>query len=150
MPPIQTEYKETLDVGRAGHIVNTELKNLISKVADGEVGLGRAVVFGSADRTVREIAAGDTELLGISVRERSLDANHENVFASGDNVRVMTQGVVFVTVSTAVSHGQGVQMDPVNGNFMGQTIISGEQFVVAGAKFDSDAAAGEVARVRLT
>ena len=150
---LQTTYKETMDAGRPGQIVNTETKNLISRAAGAAVGLGKFVVFGGLDGSCRQLTSGDVadDVLGISARERSLDANNVDTFAAGDNVRVMTQGVIWVTVSDAVSYGDPVRIDPVTGNVFGAGATSGEQFVLDKnrAEFDSSAASGAVAKIRL-
>mgnify|MGYP000215177590 CR=1 FL=1 len=147
MPRIQTTYAETMDEGRAGMIVNTELKNLISRNVEGAdgIGFGKAVARGTLDRSARVTTTGDTKILGISVRERSVDANDEDNIAEGRELRVMTKGVTYVTVSGAVVQGEAVHLAVATGVWSNAGGIT-----VANAEFETSAADGELARVRLS
>lgn len=101
--PIQTEYPSRIPQGLEGALANNEPKTLISRVATEEIGFGVPVVASTGDKTVRNFASGDTAIVGVTVRDRSVDPSAPNSFREGDNVRVLKEGVIFVTVSTAVT-----------------------------------------------
>lgn len=135
---IQTQYKETLDAGRAGALVNTEPKTLISRNAEAVIGFGLPVEQGAADSGVVLSAGG--AVLGITVRERSTD---DDQFAVGDSARVMTTGVIWVTAGAAVAAG-----DPVHA--VGTVFNNTGGVAIANARYDSSAASGELVKVRIS
>lgn len=145
---IQTTYEEKLDIGRPGHIVNTELKNLISRNVEGEEGIGFGLPVVRSDdnpnRGARATATGDTSILGVSVRECSVDANDPDFFGEGREMRVMTKGVIHVTVAVDVTAGDEVRVIVADGTWSntGGIVVNGE--------YDTSAVAGGVARIRLS
>lgn len=128
MPPIQTSYPEKMDAGRAGGIVNTEHRNLISRTVEtAEVGFGVPVMRGSTDSTCAKFAA-EGVILGITVRERSTDANNPDVFRVGDSARLMTRGNIYALTPGAVAAGDLVYIVDAdatfhNTNAAGRTVI---------------------------
>lgn len=138
MAPVQSSYQETLDAGRAGALVNTEPKTLISRNAEAEILFGQPVEQGDNDMGVKPSAGG--AVLGISVRERSAD---DDKWVNGESVRVMTTGVIWVQVTAAVVAGDLVHADGTD-----FTNTGGVQ--LANARYDSSAAAGALAKVRIS
>ena len=69
--PVQTIYSETLSPGRIGAIANAEPKTLISRVVETAEGIVfcKPVTQGTADIACRATQAGDTRILGITVRD---------------------------------------------------------------------------------
>lgn len=55
MPPIQTSYRERHDIARAGHVVNMETQNSITRINDsasGVLGFGHPVFQGPSDKSI--------------------------------------------------------------------------------------------------
>ena len=117
MPPIQTTYDEKLDQGRAGQLANAELCNLISRTIEGAagVGFGICVERGTHDKGCTVFDGGTP--LGISVRERSVDANNPNGFKQYDTIRVITKGPIFADAPVAVTAGDPVYVLDADGTF---------------------------------
>lgn len=143
---IQTTYNETLASGKAGSIVNTEPKTLISRTvenADG-VDFGLAVSQGTADSGCHKTTTGDTKILGIAVRDRSVNPETPNKFAQYDSARVMTKGVVLVTANATVAAGDPVHVVVADNTF---TNTGGVQ--ITNARYDSSGTSGDLVAVRL-
>lgn len=146
---VQDTYLEEMRFGVAGQIVNTVPATLISRTVEdvAGIGFGLAVTQGTNDKGCSAFGSGDTTILGITVRERSIDANDADEFGEGTDARVMTKGVVWVTCATGCSAGDGVFVRPSNGDFQDSNANSAVQIV--GARWDTSADAAGIAQVRL-
>src|SRR5690606_38806077 len=111
------------------------------------IGFGVAVAQGTADKGCKAFGSGDTSILGITVRERSIDANDENEFAQYTDARIMTKGVIWVTASVAVDAGDPVYVVPATGAFAKTSASSAVQ--IAGARWDTSTSGSGIAQVRL-
>lgn len=147
---VQTTYSETISAARAGQIANTEPNVLISRTvedADG-IGFGLAVSQGDTDDGCIAFTTGETAILGITVRERSVRPETPNKFARYESARIMTKGVIWVTASVAVDAGDPVYVIPATGAFAKTNASSAVQ--IANARWDSSAGSGGgLAKVRL-
>lgn len=56
--PLQSTYLDRHAIGLPGMVVNSELANFISRVAEGGVGFGKVVIRGTADDQCKAVAAG--------------------------------------------------------------------------------------------
>lgn len=137
---IQTTYSENMDAGRLGAIADMSNKTLLSRNAEEVVGFGLPVVQGTADNGARKSTTGDTDIIGISVRERS---TLDDEFAIGDSIRVLTEGAIWVTASVAVDAGDTVHVIVATAEF-GKT-----GGVELNAIYETSAAIGELTKVRL-
>lgn len=146
---VQTNYPDQIRPAVAGQIANAVPGTLISRTVEGSDGLafGAAAAQGDLDKGAKAFGTGDTAILGIAVRERSLDANTPNKFGEYDNARIMTKGVVWVTASVDVDAGDPVYVIPATGAFAKTSASSAVQ--IAGARWDTSATAGNLAQVRL-
>lgn len=146
---IQTVYQETLDEGRVGHIVNTELKNLISRnvEGDGGLGFGIAVSRGANDRGCKQVASGET-ILGVVTRERSVDANNVDVVGEGVEARLINKGVVYVQAAGAVSQGDSAYFVIADGNWTNAAATGAVQY--SNAEFDTSTTSAGVVRLRIS
>ena len=140
---VQTNYSDTIPVAYPGQVADMVPATFISRTVEDSAGiaLGVPVYQGSNDGGC---SATGTLLLGISVRERSLNPETPNIFAENESARIIAQGAVWVTVSSAVSAGEPV------------TLTAGNEFsasgatAMSGAVFDTSADADGLARIRLT
>ncbi|MGV6394519.1 structural cement protein Gp24 [Pseudomonas caspiana] len=147
---VQDTYSENMRAGVPGQIVDTIPKTLLSRTVEaaGGIGLGVPAARGTADKSCRPFAAGDTvaRFIGITVLERSLQAE-ANAFKQYDSVRVMTKGAIWVTASVVVGAGDPVYVVPASGLF---TNASAGNVQVPNAVFDtSTTAVNQIAQVRL-
>ena len=144
---VQSTYREELREGIEGQQINAIPATFISATVQNAEGLGfgKAAGRGTADRTCIPFAG--TAVLGIAVRDRSLDANNPDSFGQYDSARLMTKGAILVTVAVAVSAGDSVWVRPSNNTFQNDNTNSAIQ--IANAVYDSSAAIGELAVVRL-
>lgn len=149
MPTVQSTYSETIGAARAGQIANTEPSVLISRHVEDTDGIafGIAVVQGSADNGVKAFGSGDTAILGITVRERSVRPETPNIFAQRESARIMTKGVIWVQASVAVDAGDPVYVIPATGTFAKTSASSAVQ--IANARWDSSTSGAGLAKVRL-
>lgn len=141
--PIQTTYDERLAIGVAGQISSSIPNTVITGRAEEVIPFGRAVIQGTGDRDFKNLAdAGDT-VIGISIREQSIDVDTINAFPVNENVGALTIGEILVVADSAVSAGPVVHA-LVNGNFAstGGALIPDASFVTSGA-------AGELVKIRL-
>lgn len=144
---VQTTYSETIRAGVPGQIVNTEDAVLVSRTVEtaAGIGFGKPVKQGTADKGVILFDGGT--VFGVTVRERSIDANDGDDFGQYADARVMLKGVVWVTCATGCSAGDSVFVRPSNGDFQDSNANSGVQIV--GARWDTSAEAGAIAQLRL-
>lgn len=138
-------YKTELDAGVAGAIANTENKNVISRTVQGAGGIkfGTAVVQGDADKTVRVPTTGDTAFVGVAALDRTARNLTFGGFIENETARILEEGVIWVEVTEAVSAGDAATVDLTTGKFN----KSGAAF--AGAIFDTSAASGALAQLRI-
>lgn len=139
---IQTVYNKTMDAGRAGAIADMQGATLISRNAEvGAIGFGLPLAQGADDNGAHKAKTGDTAIIGISVRERS---STDDEYAVGDSVRVMTNGVIWVTAAATVAAG-----DPVHVVVASATFTNTGGVAIAGARYDSSGTSGQLVKVRL-
>lgn len=149
MPPIQSDYPETMPRGVAGWQNNMVPSTLISRTLEGDVELpfGSAVAQGVADKGCVPFGVGSTAVLGIAIVDRSARGENGDGFAPKESVRIMTKGAVLVVATVAVVAGNPVFVRPSNNTFQPTNANSAVQ--IAGARFETSADAGELAEVRL-
>lgn len=130
---VQGNYTENLRVGVAGQQVNMIPSTMISRNVEGAGGLafGVAVARGVEDYGCKPFGSGDTAILGISVRERSVNANVPNKFGQYDSARIMTKGAIWVQASVAVDAGDPVFVIPATGAFTKSNASSAVQLLRA-------------------
>lgn len=145
---LQTEYPNRRAKGYPGMLSDTGFfDNDSMTVETAAVAFGAPVAYGSGDRMCRPMAAGDTRIAGVAIRVQGLAATEarEDEFAVGDTASIMKKGRMFVTASVAVAAGDPVHVVLATGAW---TNTGGLE--VAGGVYQTGAAAGELARIRLT
>lgn len=146
---IQTTYSENIPAAVVGQVSNQYPAAYISRNVEDSagIGFGIAVAQGTADFGCKAFGSGDTAILGITVRERSLDANVPDKFDENDNARVLTRGAVWVTASVAVDAGDPVYVIPGTGAFAKTSASSAVQ--IAGARWETSTSGAGLAQVRI-
>lgn len=139
-------FKNEMDKGVAGAIANTENSNIISRTvedADG-IAFGLAVAQGDNDKGCRAVTTGDTAFVGVTVLDRTAgDLNGNGKFKQYESARVLEEGVIWVEVTEAVAAGDAAAVDLATGKFN----KAGAE--MAGARFETSAASGGLAQLRL-
>lgn len=133
-------YAGRMDAAFAGMIAESQsIKDVASKVVEtAAVAFGRAVGRGTADGSVKLAGAG---FEGIAVADKSREADS---YAVGEVAGVIRKGTVWVVASTAVTPA-----DPVTFTAATGVIGAGLATTIAGAKFETTASIGQLARVYL-
>lgn len=143
---VQTNYSETLASAVAGAQATMAPATILSRnVEDTTIGFGQPVAQGAADKGVVLASAAATDIIGITLVDRSADSD---LFEVGDSARVMAEGDVWVEASVAVAAGDAVYVVPATAAF---TNVATSNTAVNGARFDtSTTAAGQLAVIRLS
>jgi hypothetical protein len=141
--PIQDTYDSNIPAAYAGQIANMVAATLISRSVEDASGLGLGVPAyqGANDNGC---SATGTDLIGVTVRDRNLDPATPNVYGQYESARIMTQGAIWVQVSSAVSAGDAVTVTGA-----GEFSTSGGT-TVPGARFDTSADTDGLAVIRMT
>lgn len=146
---LQTTYASVMAAAYAGMVANTEhVMNQISRTAVlSEIGFGKVVVQGAADRVVRLPDASNLKFVGISVRDQAgARGVTEDTYAIGDSVPVLTKGVIWVVAGENVAAGDPVYFLNATGALM-KTATNAT--LIAGARFEASASSGALVPVRL-
>lgn len=146
MPAIQSSYG-TMTGARLGQIAEfyhaeVQASRTVEDVAG--IGFGLACYQGVADAGVTKTP--NAKFVGISIRTQGTNANLADIWGQGDDLRLMTKGVIWVTAGATVVAGDPVYVAAANGAF---TNVSTANVLVVGARFDSGAASGALVKVRL-
>lgn len=108
MPTVQSTYSD-MGPGVAGQIANMVPATLITRNVETAAGIGFGVAVDQGTEDLGVVVGGGSEApVGITVRERSLDANEPDKFAENDNARIMTKGTLWVSTAVAVAAGDPV------------------------------------------
>lgn len=84
-------------------------------------------------------ATEDLDVLGVSVRDASLDVSNADTFEQYDSVPVMTQGVIWVTAGATVAAGGAVYWNPATSRYTadaGHLAMTGWVYDMAGVNGD--------------
>lgn len=145
MPVVQTTYKEKHDIGYVGDIVKRgEFFDCSRKVEDATLEFGVPVVQGAEDYSVRKTQAGDATIFGVSVRERSIDANSSDALLQNADARILTKGRIYVSVVEDVAAGDPVHVVVADGTFAKSGGV-----VIPNARYDTTVTAGNIAVLSL-
>ena len=145
MPPVQSTYG-TMSAARAGMIANGEgVLNDISRTVEDSAGIGFGVLVFQGTDDLGITATPGTKVRGITARAQARDAATPDKYAQYETAKVITTGVIWVTVSGAVTAGADAYYTSA-GAF---TATSSGNTALTGAFFDSSALSGGLAKIRL-
>lgn len=141
-------YLSKPDVALNGMVADLSPATIISRTVEtAALGFGLPVVQGTGDHEARLAASGDTEILGISVLSKAVEANSVDQYPVDDTASIMVQGTIWVIAAAAVVAG-----DPVRVTVDGATFVTtaGAGVVdVVGAKYETSGGIGDLVRVRI-
>ena len=144
---VQTSYTATHAAALEGMEGDTDASGThnVSRTCEATVGYGKAVSQGAGDHGVVPFASAVTKFLGVTVRDQAVDPTSPNGFRQYDTAPVKRRGTIWVVVSAPVAAGDPVYLTAA-GAF---TNISTSNTLVTGARFDTTAASGALALLRL-
>ena len=93
--------------------------------------------------------AAATDFLGISMRDVTLMNADGDEYARYQNMGVLTEGTIWVTVGGDVTDGADVTFNGTTG-VLSSTAAGAGQFAITGARFLDTVSNGGLARVRLS
>lgn len=147
----QTSYEINQPVGYAGLVYAQAPHDIVSRYIETEAGIPFGVAVSRGTDTQNQVVLGGVNFTGITIR--SLDK--EGVAYTGDvqwNFReaagVIRNGYVWVVCVSGCNPGDPVKYNSVTGEFDSGAAASGET-QLDDAQFDTAAAAGELAVLRL-
>ena len=133
-------------------LADMEPATLISATVEDSAGFafGVPVVQGTEDNEATAIGSGDLDVLGITVRERSVNPDTGDKFNQYDAARLLRKGVMYVTVTDAggVVAGDPVWVTLATGAFSNADVGTDGGINLAGSRWVTSAANGEIAKVR--
>lgn len=142
---IQTTYNARLSEGYAGEIADLGVSDVISReVETAAIGFGLPVIQGTADHQCKVGSAG--VFLGITVRDVTLSDDDNDQYQVADTAAVMTRGVIWVTAGEAVVAGDAVYRTAAG--VLNKT--SSSNTLIANARWETSAASGALAKIRLS
>ncbi|MFE1602096.1 structural cement protein Gp24 [Methylobacterium sp. ID0610] len=143
--PVQTTYSGRAAAAYEGMVAFEEPSLTISRIVEtaAGIGFGKPAFQGTRDEG---IAASGSTFRGVTLADRNVaPRNGGDLFAQGDTAPVMINGTVWVVVSGAVAAGNPAYLTAA-GAF---TASATNNTPIPNARFDSSAASGGLARLRL-
>lgn len=146
MPTVQSNYPENIPAAYEGMAANMVPATFISRSVEDAAGIGFGVPVTQGTEDYQCAAfSGSGSVLGVTVRDRSLDANDPDSFAENDTARVLTQGAIWVTAAVAVNAGDDVYVTDA-GAFTNESLGNTQ---IADARFDTSTSGEALAVVRI-
>ena len=149
---VQTTYLTEMAAAYNGMIANTEPNVLISREVETSAGIGFGVpvIQGTADNQVDVVSASTDDVVGITVRDQSVDPSSADTFAQYDTALLLRKGVMWVTVTDAggVAAGDDVWVLVSNGTFSNADAGTSGSLKLTGSRWESSAANGALAKIR--
>lgn len=150
MAVVQSAYNEHQPVGTAGMIASTHQSDVDTRVCEtvAGIGFGLAVGKGSGDNGAILGGAANT-FLGLTVRDVTLMNDTVDKYAQYQNMGVMTKGKMWVVPEADVTDGDNVVYDTATGR-LSSVAADGTHILIAGARWEKTATAGNLSIVRLS
>lgn len=150
MPTVQSTYSETLTKAVAGLPADADFSadTRICETAAG-IGFGLAVGQGTSDKEAKLNPTAGNEFVGVTIRDKTLVNDSDDLYEQYENMAVMTRGDVWVTVGGDVSAGDDVTFAQATG-VLSSAATGGTQFAITGARWMTSASNGGLAILRLS
>lgn len=144
---LQTTYTNTHAVAYEGMEADLESAGTrnVSRTCEVSIGFGKAVSQGAGDHGIVPFATAPAKFLGVTVRDQAVDADSVDAYRVYDTAGVKEVGRIWVKTGEAVVAGDPVYLTSA-GAFV-KTV--GTNTAVPNARFDTTAASGDLAIVRL-
>lgn len=148
--PYTENYALDYPAAYEGMVADTSLAQIISRTAEVAVAFGKPVSQGTKDHTCIVSTTGAARVMGIAVRSQAtkVDGGTDR-YPVNDNVAIMTLGAVWVRVTGTVTRDQAATVNLATGAISSTAAGAGQLVIGGGAVFETSAATGELARIRL-
>lgn len=144
---VQDTYAQYQDAGFEGDVADGQHAVIISReVETAALAFGRAVTHGATDRGI--VAGGANVFQGVSVRKQVQKAANTETIPVGDTADVLQEGVIRVKVTVAVTPEDAPGFATADGTFAKSDTAA--HTAVPGGRYESSAAIGELALLRLS
>lgn len=149
MPAIQSSYPTSIPAGFPGLVANMETFNSVTKTVEDAtaIGFGRAVWRGTGDDGVTLAATANT-LIGFVIADKAQLAYTPSATVDAvpqyADCAVLTQGVIWVTVSGNTTDGAQVYVTPTGGTI---TATSTSNVAATGWFFEDTQNGGGLVRI---
>jgi hypothetical protein len=154
MPAVQTSYATTMRVAFAGLKGDTAPEVILTRQIEtsGGIGFGLAVTQGTGDRQVK---LGTTTFVGITLVDQTAGSTaitpptNVDQYQQGDLGAVMQAGSVWVLADGPVTAGAAATFTTATGRVGAKTVSTTVVMAIPNAYFETSAADGALALVRL-
>ena len=142
------QYRTDPQVAFEGMVADQTPATIVSRTVEtAAIGFGKAVKLGSADKSVKATATGDTAVFGITVRNQATNPETPNQYGVADTAGILLEGCIWVTAGEAVADGDEVYVT-VDGGAFGKTSGAGK-VKLEGARYETTGASDALVRVRV-
>lgn len=148
---VQTSYSINQAIAYAGLLYNLSIKDIVSRAVETAAGIGFGVAVSRGTDPDKQVIVGGNDFTGITVRslEREGAANTGVVkYSETETAAILREGYIWVTCPAGCVPGDAAFYDDTTGVIDAGTAGAGET-QMDGAFFDSTAAAGQLAVLRL-
>lgn len=137
--------------GLPGQMANMEEWNAFTAFVTGTatkaIGFGHPVMKGAGDEDVAALATAN-RFIGITRENFSTgNAADQSLYADGDIIGVIDEGVIFVEAGGTVTKGNAVWFRPSDNTYLGASATG--LLPLPGCEFDGSGVAGEAVPVRV-
>lgn len=138
-------YREDPQVAFNGMVADMSTATIVSRTVTAATGFGKAMIA-DGEHKARAMFTGDAaaDFGGFSIRSQATKAESVNEYPVNDTAGILLRGAIWVEVSANVTANTAVHVDLATGEISGAGGIT-----IPNAKFETDATAGNVAKVRL-
>lgn len=154
MPELQTTYSEAQTEAYAGMVANGEKSNRISRTIEDAagIGFGLPVERGTEDNECTGTISDATQVLGFTIANQTLGlapGETADLYQQYDNVAIITEGAIFVTVTGAVADGDAltVGIGAGAGDGIGNTAADATHIALTGWVADQTLAGTGICRI---
>jgi hypothetical protein len=147
--PAQTSYSINQRVALAGLIYALGDSDIVSRSVETEAGIGFGVAVGRGTDKADQIVLGTSSFVGITVRSLDREGTSDAIlYKETETAGVMRNGYVWVTCPAGCNPGDAVKYTTATGVLDAGAAGAGE-IQLDGAKWETAAAAGELAVIRI-
>lgn len=146
--PVQTTYADRMRPAIAGVQADMTPAKFESRIAEADINFGLPVAQGANSDKGGKLPTSTQVSLGVAALDRSISGKSNlNGYSTGESMRVMTEGKIWVVASVAVAPDDPVYVIPTTGAFAKTNASSAIQ--IPRARWDSTAGIGELAILHL-
>jgi hypothetical protein len=157
MPAVQTSYATTMRVAFAGLKGDTAPEVILTRQVEttGGIGFGLAVTQGTGDRQVTVTGTTPKAFIGITLVDQTAGSTaitppvNVDQYQQGDIAAVMQAGSVWVLADGAVTAGAPATFTTATGRVGAKAVSTTVIMAIPNAYFETSAADGALALVRL-